>query len=78
MNRGLVVVGVQKIFKEKEGLNLTNEEYCKACILGWCLEWVQAFFLVADDVMDASITRRGKPCWYRVPKVRGLLIEKYQ
>ena len=36
----------------------------QAAILGWCIELTQGAFLVADDLMDHSTTRRGKPCWY--------------
>lgn len=36
-----------------------------AYIMAWCLELYQVFFIVADDIMDESITRRGKMCWHR-------------
>ena len=26
---------------------------------------MQAWLLIADDIMDSSVTRRGRDCWYR-------------
>ncbi|KAG6043050.1 hypothetical protein E4U33_001770 [Claviceps sp. LM78 group G4] len=51
------------------GRPLNEDEYFQAATLGWMTELLQAFFLVSDDIMDSSITRRGKPCWYRQPGV---------
>jgi hypothetical protein len=45
--------------------NTPDENLLKqAAVLGWCIELMQGAFLVADDLMDHSLTRRGKPCWY--------------
>ncbi|KAL2483686.1 Uncharacterized protein Fot_45130 [Forsythia ovata] len=67
LNRGLSVVDSYKLLKQ--GKELTNDEVFLACSLGWCIEWLQAYFLVLDDIMDNSHTRRGQPCWFRLPKV---------
>jgi farnesyl diphosphate synthase len=40
----------------------------QAAILGWCIELIQGSFLIADDLMDHSLTRRGKACWYLTVK----------
>lgn len=45
-----------------------------------CAVKLQAYFLVADDMMDQSITRRGQPCWYKVVScnVLKLAVELYE
>ncbi|XP_019426298.1 PREDICTED: farnesyl pyrophosphate synthase 2 isoform X2 [Lupinus angustifolius] len=67
LNRGLSVIDSYKLLKDAQELN--DEEIFLASALGWCIEWLQAYFLVLDDIMDNSHTRRGQPCWFRVPKV---------
>jgi farnesyl diphosphate synthase len=61
-NRGMSVCDSVSILINSP---LSEEQYFQAAALGWMTELLQAFFLVADDMMDGSITRRGKPCWYR-------------
>lgn len=61
-NRGMSVPDTASILLGKP---LTEEEYFQSATLGWMTELLQAFFLVSDDIMDTSITRRGQPCWYR-------------
>ena len=69
MNRGLMVVdaGVAMLTSSQggKGKTPTNEQYCQLAVLGWAIEWLQAWLLVADDIMDSSVTRRGQPCWYK-------------
>ena len=56
------------------GRELSKDEYFKSATLGWMIELLQAFFLVSDDIMDSSKTRRGSPCWYLMPKVGMIAI----
>ena len=72
LNRGTTVLSVARTFAAPRDLTPTEE--CKACVLGWSIEFLQAFFLVADDLMDGSKTRRGAPCWYLLPKVKNIAV----
>ncbi|XP_012271868.1 farnesyl pyrophosphate synthase [Orussus abietinus] len=61
-HRGLsLVYAYRKLAPAEE---LTEENVRLARILGWCTELYQAFFLLEDDIMDGSTTRRNQPCWY--------------
>ncbi|XP_061737661.1 farnesyl pyrophosphate synthase isoform X1 [Nerophis ophidion] len=62
-NRGLSVIGSLRELVPPP--RLTQDTVQRALVVGWCIELLQAFFLVADDMMDASVTRRGQPCWYK-------------
>ncbi|XKL64257.1 hypothetical protein PGB90_004343 [Kerria lacca] len=60
--RGLAVVNAYRILSSSK---LTSENLKLANILGWCVEMLQAFYLVHDDIIDGSKTRRGRSSWYR-------------
>lgn len=69
-NRGLTVVISYKLLANPK--DLIEENIKLAHILGWCIEIMQAFFVILDDVMDQSFTRRGMECWFRNENV-GLM-----
>ncbi|KAM9902436.1 hypothetical protein OXX79_003947 [Metschnikowia pulcherrima] len=74
LNRGLSVIDTYCILKNKTVDTLAEAEYKKVALLGWAIELLQAYFLVADDMMDQSKTRRGQPCWYLAEGVGNIAI----
>jgi len=74
MTRGLMVVESAKLLWSHQGRQIDGDTLNKMCVLGWCIEWLQAWLLVADDFMDSSQTRRGQPCWYLKENVKTVAL----
>ena len=71
-NRGMSVYDTSILLHPTRALTAT--EKFQSITLGWLTELLQAFFLVSDDIMDSSHTRRGNPCWYLMPSVGMIAI----
>ncbi|OQR80322.1 farnesyl pyrophosphate synthase-like [Tropilaelaps mercedesae] len=68
------LVAVMLAYQSLEKQDVTEEMLEKAALLGWCVELLQAYFLICDDIMDNSLTRRNKTCWYLVEGVQMIAI----
>lgn len=72
MNRGLITVEAGRELMLHQGRTPTSHDLHRFAVLGWAVEFLQACMLMADDMVDGSLTRRGEPCWYKLEDV-GLL-----
>lgn len=68
------LVAVMLAYQSLEKTEMTDDKLEKAALLGWCVELLQAFFLICDDIMDNSLTRRGKTCWHLIEGVQMVAI----
>jgi len=65
-HRALLVGWCIELVCKIDNINCNGERKKKRAVQNFLISsQLQAFFLVADDIMDASMTRRGQPCWYK-------------
>merc|ERR1712151_504190 len=74
MIRGLMVVESGVCILKSMNLPTPNDTVVRLAILGWCIEWLQGWLLMADDFMDDSQTRRGRNCWYLNEDVKKIAV----
>lgn len=70
-HRGLAVVYIGQALNSEP---LSKQDTGQLCMLGCLVEMMQAHYLILDDIMDDSITRRGATCWYRRPEIGTMAI----
>ncbi|XP_071562435.1 farnesyl pyrophosphate synthase-like [Temnothorax nylanderi] len=61
--RGLALIYAYKIMIRND--QITEDNIRLVRILAWCVELMLTFGIILDDIMDRSLVRRGRPCWYR-------------
>ncbi|KAJ4863564.1 polyprenyl synthetase domain-containing protein [Trichoderma breve] len=69
LHRGLATLYIGRQLAKTE---VNEEQSNQLCVLAWLVEMLGAHYLILDDIMDESTTRRGEPCWYRQPHI-GLM-----
>ncbi|EFJ17902.1 hypothetical protein SELMODRAFT_113668 [Selaginella moellendorffii] len=52
LNQGLLVIDNLVLLKSKD--ELSQDEIKQAFALGWCIEWLQVYFLVMDDSYNST------------------------
>lgn len=68
--RGNAVVSTFESVKLSQGWQTLDYDLLLAAhATGWCVQLAMAAFLVSDDIMDASTSRRGQACWHRLPEI---------
>ncbi|VDN24270.1 unnamed protein product [Gongylonema pulchrum] len=57
-------------YKALSGQKRQSEEQMKQVVnTAACLELMQSFFVIEDDIMDDGVKRRGRLCWHRLDGV---------
>lgn len=67
--RGNLVLQTFMEMTEKTGKEAKKRFLPAAHAVAWSMELMQAQALIADDIMDGSLTRRGQAAWYTKPDV---------
>ncbi|XP_069688248.1 farnesyl pyrophosphate synthase-like [Periplaneta americana] len=67
VKRGLAFMRTYKMLASQQ--DLTPENIRLSIVMAVCIEMLEASFFILDDLMDGSILRRTRPCWYHVNNI---------